>query len=155
MLVEIYGLYDPETDELRYIGKAKDSQARLARHVYERRLDRPVCRWIWELYDRALIPKLKVLERVEQDEWERAERRHIAANKGPHLLNVADGGAMPSNGKPKRKANRQDPERREFIEYAWRVRQLKTVRTQAIKRGDFDAAYKIKFHLGLSGILCL
>lgn len=94
--VEIYGLYDPDTDALRYVGKANSAEYRLKTHLQERRLNRPVCRWIKSLTEQGKAPVVRILERVAKDDWESAERRLIALHrKTSHLLNVADGGATP------------------------------------------------------------
>ena len=99
-MIEIYGLYDPETLELRYVGKAKDSQKRLKTHILDRGRNRPVCRWVNSVVESGKIPVLKVLEVVPDDQWEQAERRLIAEHrKTAKLLNLADGGAMPSQTK--------------------------------------------------------
>jgi hypothetical protein len=102
--VEIYGLYCPDTDELRYVGKAKDAGKRFKKHIDERTLTRPVNRWVASLIRAGKTPVMRVLEIVPADQWEEAERRLIAEyRKTCKLLNVADGGAMPSQTKEQRK----------------------------------------------------
>jgi hypothetical protein len=44
----IYGLFDPRTGELRYVGKARDPQKRLKGHLAARRRT-PVYDWIGAL----------------------------------------------------------------------------------------------------------
>lgn len=102
--VEIYGLYCPDTDELRYVGKANNAGKRLKTHLLERGLHRPVNRWVRSLVDQGKAPVLRVLETVPAAEWEGAERRLIAEHrKTANLLNLAEGGAMPSQTKDQRK----------------------------------------------------
>jgi hypothetical protein len=102
--VEIYGLYDPDTDELRYIGKANNAAKRLKTHLFERKLTRPVNRWVKSLVDQGKAPVMRVLEVVAKDLWEEAERRLIAQHRGTaKLLNLADGGAGPYQTKEQRK----------------------------------------------------
>jgi hypothetical protein len=102
--VEIYGLYDPDTNELRYVGKANDAAKRLKTHLLERKLLRPVNRWVSGLISKGKAPVMRVLEVVSAEEWEIAERRLIAKHRAScHLLNLADGGAMPSQTKDQRK----------------------------------------------------
>lgn len=102
--VEIYGLYDPDTDELRYVGKAKNARKRFRTHLYEKVLSRPVNRWIGGLVKAGKVPVMRVLETVAEEHWEGAERRLIAQYRQTcKLLNLADGGAMPSQTKEQRK----------------------------------------------------
>lgn len=103
--MQIYGLYDPDTDCLRYVGKANDSAERLKTHIREARTQkRPVCRWVKSLIDGGKLPVLRVIEEVHESKWEEAERRLIAEyRKTCDLLNLADGGAMPSQTIEQRK----------------------------------------------------
>lgn len=103
-LVQIYGLFDPDSGELRYVGKANDAQKRLRRHIDDRNIRRPVCAWVKSLVDRGKMPVSRVLEEVEASQWEEAERRLIALHrKTANLLNLADGGAAPHQTKEQRK----------------------------------------------------
>lgn len=96
-MVEIYGLYDPETNALRYVGKANDSKDRLRRHLREWRRRSPLYSWIGALAKRGLKPVVKVLSIVPESEWEHEERRQIfeARLTNTKLLNLADGGDQP------------------------------------------------------------
>lgn len=93
-LVAIYGLYDPRTDALRYIGKAKDPARRRKGHLRRSALNLPypVARWCKELVAQGLEPRQEVLTWAR--DWEMAERRLIAAHRkaGADLLNLAAGG---------------------------------------------------------------
>lgn len=102
--IELYGLFDPDTDELRYIGKADNSVKRLKTHLWDSRTaKRPVCQWIKGLVESGRTPRMQVLEVVDREEWEDAEKRLIALHrKTARLLNLADGGAMPSQTKEQR-----------------------------------------------------
>ena len=103
--VEIYGLFDA-VGELRYVGKAKDSAKRLKAHLRESRTcNRPVNSWIKSLLADGKLPHMQVLETVPAEEWQAAEIRLIALYRmSSKLLNVADGGAMPSQTVEQRKA---------------------------------------------------
>jgi hypothetical protein len=102
--VEIYGLYDPDTDELRYVGKANNAKKRLRTHAYERGYRRPVNNWVKSLIDQGKCPVMRILEVVPHEQWEEAERRLIAKHRETcKLLNLADGGAMPSQTKEQRR----------------------------------------------------
>jgi hypothetical protein len=96
--VEIYGLFEPDTGDLRYVGKAKDTVKRLKSHLRESRTGtRPVHNWIRKLALAGKIPKIEVLEVVRSEKWAEAEIRLIAEHrKTANLLNVADGGDMPA-----------------------------------------------------------
>lgn len=93
-LVAIYGLYDPRTDALRYIGKAKEPARRRKGHLRRSALNLPypVARWCKELVAQGLEPRQEVLTWAR--DWEMAERRLIAAHRkaGADLLNLAAGG---------------------------------------------------------------
>lgn len=95
----IYALTCPDTGSIRYVGKAKDPEERLKRHIRDSkngRLDFPVNRWVRELYDRGAIPGLLIL--YETVDWNRDERLAIAKARadGADLLNVAAGGNEPA-----------------------------------------------------------
>lgn len=104
-VVEIYGLIDPETHELRYIGKACDSRKRLLSHIRDaRRRKTPVCSWVGSLAVRGLMPEVVVLEETGEAEWPARERYWIARgrDRGLRLLNLADGGDQPKQTRGQR-----------------------------------------------------
>lgn len=105
-LFEIYALIDPETDEIRYIGKSNNAQNRLKHHILDRiKKKLPVSVWINDLMEKGMRPTLVVLERVV--DWEEAEIRLIAVSRarGDRLLNVADGGNQPYCSTEQRRKN--------------------------------------------------
>jgi len=96
-MVTIYGLLDPRTDELRYIGKTHcEPIKRFYLHVSgARRGDTsPKAAWIRRLLGAGLRPKLVVLAEYPFGVWRLAERTWIetAQRQGYDLLNVARGG---------------------------------------------------------------
>lgn len=94
----IYALRDPRTDCIRYVGKANDLRARLASHLRDSRRRRtPVCDWIRSLMRKGLVPRIELLEQVEDSSWQSAEMRLIAQHRegNPDLLNLAPGGDQP------------------------------------------------------------
>lgn len=96
--VEIYGLYDPDTLELRYIGKANCKDARLKTHISDaKRKKSPLYSWVRKLKANGKIPAVKVLSLCEAGSWQNEERRLIEQHRstGDRLLNVADGGDEP------------------------------------------------------------
>lgn len=103
--MDIYGLFDPRTGELRYVGKARDAQKRLKGHLSARRRT-PLYDWIGALRALGLAPDMRVLETVAPHEWQAAERRLIARHRQTsRLLNVADGGDEPFCSKEVRSSN--------------------------------------------------
>ena len=150
--VEIYGLFDPDTDELRYVGKANSAARRFKTHIAERVLSRPVNRWIAALIKEGKTPVMRVLETVPDGQWEEAEKRLIALHrKTCKLLNLADGGAMPSQTKEQRqKAARASNEAQAKKLPEWKALQaakkdMGRLHAKYMKQGDFSGAYKLKF----------
>lgn len=96
---EIYGLFDPDTHELRYIGKANNSAKRFIGHLREIRRKTPLYFWIEKLRNQGKQPTMRVLEICPYEDWERSERQHIfeARLMGERLLNVASGGNEPKS----------------------------------------------------------
>lgn len=89
----IYALCDPDTEDVRYIGKANDVAGRLKSHLNEKSTTRKA-RWIQSLKRKGLKPSTVVLEEVSSDMWEDAEIRWIAHYRslGCDLCNHTDGG---------------------------------------------------------------
>lgn len=92
----IYGLADPVTGEVRYIGKSNNPTRRFKDHLRQRGRRYPVYQWIESLRQRGLTPGLVIIEASPTD-WREAERRLIAEarGRGDRLLNVAEGGDQP------------------------------------------------------------
>ena len=76
----IYGLVDPVTGYVRYIGKADDPTIRLQRHFCRRELSARShkAHWLRELAAKGLRPGIIIIEKVSKSEWQEAERRWIA-----------------------------------------------------------------------------
>lgn len=93
----IYGLIDPRTSCLRYIGKANDPHERYKDHMREMRRVTPLYQWISKLRGAGLSPMLVVLDFCDEESWADTERSAIknARETGVQLLNVADGGDEP------------------------------------------------------------
>jgi hypothetical protein len=107
-LIEIYGLFHPETKELRYIGKAKCSKRRLKSHLRDaKRRNTPVYCWINKLASQGKTPECRVLISVSEEFWKSAEIFAIetARTEGFRLLNVAFGGDEPHCSTEVRRAN--------------------------------------------------
>lgn len=160
----IYGLFDPRTGAIRYIGQATDAERRLKRHHSDSRsLDRPIHRWIRELDQLGLLPILRTFERVADEDGDEAERKAIAGARvvGMADLNVADGGAGPScptdvraaNGRKVARAIHDDPYRKRLwelkqklgraLEKGWVREETKArMRQAAIDRPDIFGSWK-------------
>jgi hypothetical protein len=87
----IYALCDPDTEEVRYIGKTVNYPRRINAHYNEKRTTHK-CRWLKSLNGR--FPVVKLLETIPEDQWEEAEKRQIKLHKemGCDLTNHTDGG---------------------------------------------------------------
>lgn len=107
MKVEIYALTEPNSGEVRYIGKANDAQKRFKSHMREMRRKTPVYCWIGALRKKGQIPSLSILEVCNSENWCDVERAAIAAarREGARLLNVAEGGDEPYCSKEVRAEN--------------------------------------------------
>lgn len=125
--VEIYSLSCPLTKEVRYIGKANNSEKRLRSHIRDsRRRNTPVYCWIRTLTSNGMLPIMSVIVTVESSEWRETEKSQIIIHKsnGCRLLNVAEGGDEPfcstetraANGKSVAISIHSDPVRRKLWE---------------------------------------
>lgn len=95
--MQVYGLYDPITGELRYIGKTKCAKTRLSIHLSPSHLSKRNHRvnWIKSVLAKGLKPEFRILEDCHSDmELVAAERRWIAKlrSEGARLTNSTDGG---------------------------------------------------------------
>lgn len=91
----IYTLSDPDTREVRYIGKSVDPASRFLSHCRRSKKSHrlPVNRWIAALQNRGLRPTIEIIDQTSGD-WAALERHYIAKmrQEGRSLLNVTDGG---------------------------------------------------------------
>lgn len=89
----IYALLDPNTKQIRYVGKSNNPRGRLSDHISEAKNIRTHRHnWIKSLY--PLEPELKILEECLESNWAERERWWIAhfKSKGHPLTNSTDGG---------------------------------------------------------------
>lgn len=90
----IYALLDPETNEIRYIGKTDNPSERLKNHLNEQGKWHRI-NWIKSLKKRGLKPIMQIIEEVvEGTNWEEREKYWIAYYRhiGTNLTNGSDGG---------------------------------------------------------------
>lgn len=95
--VTIYGLSDPLTGDVRYVGKTwYRPERRLTYHLTHSKKSRLASgNWIRSLVNKGLRPVLFEIEKVELDaDWQSREKHWIAhyRNAGARLLNHTDGG---------------------------------------------------------------
>jgi hypothetical protein len=87
----IYGLKDPRTKEIRYVGKSDNPEKRLQRHLKNAITPKTHCYcWINSLLKLDLLPELVILEEVSVEEWGVKEDYWI--NQYLNLTNQLDGG---------------------------------------------------------------
>lgn len=123
MTVFIYCLSDPETGEIRYVGKTKDKANRFRNHLKEKRRGWKSA-WVQSLKNRGLEPVMEELERIENSDdtdWQHIEKFYISYFKflGLNLTNLKEGGTGCSTPKASWK---QTPEHRAKIGAANRGR---------------------------------
>jgi hypothetical protein len=93
--VHIYALVDPNTREVRYVGKANDLGARMHLHLKSNTHHNAAKnRWIASLLAEGLKPVVTVIEMVSFSKWQERERFWIAEfrRRGAVLTNTLPGG---------------------------------------------------------------
>lgn len=92
----IYALTDPDTGDVRYVGKTNDLAGRLRRHILPSALAKRCRRtnWLNWLLKAGKMPCITLLEEVSQDRWKERECYWIAFYRGigAQLVNTAEGG---------------------------------------------------------------
>lgn len=91
----IYVLVDPETQAIRYVGKADNPRKRLTGHIRGYRdSNKHKLNWIRGLASRGLYPIMQVIEQVPYEMWPERECywMQFYRSQGCALLNIADGG---------------------------------------------------------------
>ena len=102
---KIYKLIDPDTREIRYIGKtAKKLSRRLTRHITtsKRKNSCHKDHWINKLLSEGRLPVIKLIHKVKDGNWTKWEIYYIKKyrEKGHRLTNSVDGG-LGGSGKMK------------------------------------------------------
>ena len=89
----IYGLVDPRTQIIRYVGKSNNPVARLKAHLKDCQKCRRV-NWLKSLARLGLYPEMIILEEVVYINWQDAECKWIKhfRKQGICLTNSTDGG---------------------------------------------------------------
>lgn len=85
----IYALADPRDDVIRYVGRTTDPYGRMYRHLRDgREHGTPKQRWVWELRQLRLKPRMIVLDCADPSEASAVEMTWIAAHASESLFNV-------------------------------------------------------------------
>lgn len=97
MNIYIYGLYNSFSEDIRYIGKTNDTERRLKEHVVEAKSGKyphfPKNRWILKTIEGGGKIFLKVIEEVNEKNWEEREIYWISYYRNmPGNLNLSIGG---------------------------------------------------------------
>ncbi len=93
--VFIYGLCDPLSNELRYIGKTYDIKKRLYKHLKQAKNNTKNHKnaWLNGLLKQNLFPVVKILKIASEKNWQQIEKDLIKIyNKNSTLLNILPGG---------------------------------------------------------------
>ena len=95
-VVYIYGLVDPTTMQIFYIGKSTNPLQRLKHHISKRSLktDSPKNLRIRTILKSDLKPILVILQKTTESTWAEAERAWIVQGRmiGWPITNTSDGG---------------------------------------------------------------
>lgn len=131
---QIYGLADPQTHKIMYIGKAMNAEQRYKGHLRDAaRRKTPLYQWINTLTEK---PKLIILASCTTEDWQTVEKQVITQYRVEgQLLNVADGGNQPKGNSI---TNRQNAiklnERMRNDPFAKRIQFLKRSMADFIRR---------------------
>lgn len=99
-IVFIYALKEPDTGEIRYVGKTDNLQRRLSRHLTESRLRATHHRacWIRSLLSKGKAPIMEKIDEASETEWPMIEAAYIQfyLEEGCRLVNGTFGGGSGS-----------------------------------------------------------
>lgn len=95
--VSIYGLVDPDTGTVQYVGKSKNPKARFSQHICQAKKgsEYPVYKWLTPLVRSGRLPELRILETCLTKVWEEREQFWISHFGRDNLCNRSDGGTKP------------------------------------------------------------
>lgn len=112
----IYCLKDPDSLEVRYVGKANNPKSRYSRHLADAKI-KPKCHrlcWIKGLIDNNKSPILHILEECDELIW--GEREDYWISQFDNLTNMIDGGKFcpslnPEIAKRIKKTKQENPQK--------------------------------------------
>lgn len=93
--IYIYGLLDPITNQIRYVGKSKNIKARMKDHLFDKRpKNAHKVNWVSKLQNMNLNPECIILDVTSEKDWIYCEIWWIEYFKflGCNLLNISKGG---------------------------------------------------------------
>jgi len=92
--IYIYSLKDPETNEIRYVGKTTNITTRLKAHITRSRHNKyHSARWVQSVIKRGFRPIIELVEECTEENWIEREKYWIAYYRERFdLTNVLDGG---------------------------------------------------------------
>jgi len=156
----IYGLVDPGTNEVRYIGQSLDIESRYKQHVRYRKESAkhyPIYCWIDSLLANGLAPRLIVIEHAPVD-IDKAEIYWIAyyKDKSCNILNIAKGGShIPmsaiqrvSNGISGSASRLKNHEENPAAKRIWQIKkQMSSTLRMFHSRGMYFHEYKLRLKM--------
>lgn len=108
MQVYIYSLSDPQTGEIRYIGKSINPKKRIDNHLHIKKKSHCSC-WIQSLRNKKLKPLFDIIDTVSKEDWIFWEQWWICQAKawGFRLTNHSIGGEGHSGAKQSKESNKK------------------------------------------------
>lgn len=94
-VVYLYTLNEPDTGEIRYVGKSEDVNKRLKEHIRKSKRNKThKDNWIQSLLNQNKSPILEIYKVVPESSWGECEQKLISElrEKGLNLTNIANGG---------------------------------------------------------------
>lgn len=92
--IYIYSLKDPETNEIRYVGKTTNINTRLKAHITRSKHNKyHSARWVQSVLKRGFRPIIELIEECNEENWVEKEKYWIAYYRELFdLTNILDGG---------------------------------------------------------------
>jgi hypothetical protein len=92
--IYIYSLKDPETNEIRYVGKTTNINTRLKAHITRSRHNKyHSARWVQSVIKRGLRPIIELVEECTEENWVEREKYWIGYYRERFdLTNILEGG---------------------------------------------------------------
>lgn len=146
----IYGLVDPRTNELRYVGKSNNVENRYISHLYEGAGGTHKHNWVLNVQRSGHEPELIILEIVDRRFWKTAEMWWIEYFRflGARLTNTTKGGDGLTGMRHSKESRKKmsDALKDRFFTEEWRSKISKA------KKGTvYSEEYKQKMSIACTG----